>query len=255
MKDFLAFLGRTKMWLLIVSIFVIFIIPLLINCAYKTAACCSWFVTEWDANDALSLYGSMLVFVGTVFLGAVTLFQNKKLHDEVKAQNERAEKERKALLHRPHYVIENVETKLGFSLSDAMGVWTGTVSKNISPYQATVICIKLRNVGDGLAFNIRRCYEPQRKCGEYGNEILLTTKAETPDSKRLNIEFCHSDLSGTGLRLKDGISFISFMYENDLGTNYIQTIPVVIIDANDNFTCTVHPADPAVAVFDDPEAK
>lgn len=53
-------------------------IPFLINELYKTN---SGYKTLWEAKDVLSFYGSFLAFLGTVALGVLALWQNKKAND------------------------------------------------------------------------------------------------------------------------------------------------------------------------------
>lgn len=83
------------------SIFIlIFTIPFLINeiykCGYKIEKSYS---TLWEAKDVLSFYGSFLSFLGTVALGALALWQNKKSNDINKELlNLTKETERKSVL-------------------------------------------------------------------------------------------------------------------------------------------------------------
>ena len=53
-------------------------IAIAINEAYKTD---SGYITLWQPADALAFYGAYLSFVGTVVLGIVAIYQNKKAQD------------------------------------------------------------------------------------------------------------------------------------------------------------------------------
>ena len=58
-------------------------IPFLINELYKFGCTTGkGYYTLWEAKDALSFYGSYLAFLGTVSLGALSLFQNQKFKKE-----------------------------------------------------------------------------------------------------------------------------------------------------------------------------
>lgn len=79
---------RTYLILLVISL----LIPLVINCLYKLGdTCSSPILTKWTAADALSFYGSYLSFLGTVVLGAVTVYQTKKAHQQTEKANNLAE--------------------------------------------------------------------------------------------------------------------------------------------------------------------
>lgn len=63
-------------WVVIVAILIGFIIPLLINEAYKVD---NGYITFWGASDMLTFYGELLGFAGTIALGALALYQNNRL--------------------------------------------------------------------------------------------------------------------------------------------------------------------------------
>lgn len=67
----------TKWWFYLIVFAVTLGIPFLINEAYKVG---KGYITLWKAEDALSFYGSYLSFVGTVILGIVAVYQNRKAH-------------------------------------------------------------------------------------------------------------------------------------------------------------------------------
>lgn len=56
---------------------VIFGVPLIIHILFKLHPNVDFFVAEWTAGELLSYYGSILAFLGTVILGALSLYQNQ----------------------------------------------------------------------------------------------------------------------------------------------------------------------------------
>lgn len=64
---------------LFIILFLIFIIPIFINEAYKVN---KGYITVWGGADVLSFYGDILSFGGTVLLGALALWQNLKFKKE-----------------------------------------------------------------------------------------------------------------------------------------------------------------------------
>lgn len=60
------FISKNKLILILASFTFIVIIPALINCLFKWASPCSFFVAEWNAGDALSFYGAILASIATI---------------------------------------------------------------------------------------------------------------------------------------------------------------------------------------------
>lgn len=73
MKNFIKFIS-----IVIVILFILFFIPLLINVLFKVDFNIWWFESEWSAGDALNFFGSILSFVGTIALGAISIWQTHK---------------------------------------------------------------------------------------------------------------------------------------------------------------------------------
>ena len=61
---------------------VIFGVPLIIHILFKLHSNIDFFVAEWSAGELLSYYGSILAFLGTVILGALSLYQNQIIKQE-----------------------------------------------------------------------------------------------------------------------------------------------------------------------------
>lgn len=66
--------------------FIIFMIilgvPFIIHILFKLHPNNNFFVAEWSAGELLSYYGSILAFLGTVILGALSLYQNHLIKQE-----------------------------------------------------------------------------------------------------------------------------------------------------------------------------
>lgn len=67
-----------KWWIWVLALVIIIAIPFIINESYKRGG---GYTTMWDAADMLSFYGSFLAFLGTVALGVLALWQNKKANE------------------------------------------------------------------------------------------------------------------------------------------------------------------------------
>lgn len=108
MSDFFKFISehRKELCIAILLLLIIIIgIPIAINWLYKQAALSTFFVAEWEAADALSYYGSVLTFLGTVALSTLSLWQNHQIkagNDKHTAFLEQMEKAKNAL----HFKIQ-----------------------------------------------------------------------------------------------------------------------------------------------------
>lgn len=76
---------------IILAVIIIFVIPFFINLSYRHTS--NLFATEWDASAALGFYGSVLSFVGTVFLGALSLYQNHIIRQQAEEHQRFLEKQ------------------------------------------------------------------------------------------------------------------------------------------------------------------
>ncbi len=61
---------------------IIFGVPFIIHILFKLHPNNDFFVAEWSAGELLSYYGSILAFLGTVILGALSLYQNHLIKQE-----------------------------------------------------------------------------------------------------------------------------------------------------------------------------
>lgn len=75
MKKFLKCLWIT------ILLFIILLIPLIINILFKFDFKIWWLESEWSAGDALSFYGGLLSFIGTIILGAISIWQTNKANN------------------------------------------------------------------------------------------------------------------------------------------------------------------------------
>lgn len=85
MNKFFEFIKKYKVLSIFLAIlFVViiaFLIPLIINWLYTIPACCSFFAVKWEAKDALSFYGAVLAFLGTVVFSVLALWQNHRIKE------------------------------------------------------------------------------------------------------------------------------------------------------------------------------
>lgn len=60
----------------LVILFLLIGMPIIINMLFKFNSRICFLEAEWSASDALSYYGAILSFIGTVVLGVLALYQN-----------------------------------------------------------------------------------------------------------------------------------------------------------------------------------
>ncbi len=92
-KDFFKKYMRIIYIIGIVSLIVFIIacsvaVPFIINEAYKKG---TGYITLWEAKDVLAFYGCFLSFLGSLSLGIVAIFQNKKANEQTTKANKLTE--------------------------------------------------------------------------------------------------------------------------------------------------------------------
>lgn len=131
-------------------------IPFIINELYKIGG----YVTMWSAGDVLSFYGGFLSFIGTVVLGALALYQNKKANDiNEKLQKKQLLIEKTSI--KPQFIINDLSTELdkvyiknnndNFSIC-IFNFKEKNLNDKLWLYE---LIINLKNTGNGDAFDIR----------------------------------------------------------------------------------------------------
>ena len=63
------------------------LLPLVINHIYYIDAICDFFITDLDVADFVVYYPSALSFLGTIILGMLTLYQNKRAQEKTDEVN------------------------------------------------------------------------------------------------------------------------------------------------------------------------
>ena len=75
---------------IVLSIALIFFIPMAVNWLFKKPALCEPMVAKWNEADALVYGGDVLSFIGTVVLGAIAVFQTRKAYEQTERANQLA---------------------------------------------------------------------------------------------------------------------------------------------------------------------
>ena len=130
-------------YLLVIFIVLLIILPLIINFLFKNDAICSLFEAEWHADSALTYCGSIISGIGTVFLGAITIYQTNQIYKNSQEQNS-------ANTKRPFFAIK----KVGFQNNEG-GKWSLIASGYTGTYDKQKYAfIEVANIGDGIANNL-----------------------------------------------------------------------------------------------------
>ncbi len=92
MNKVYEWIAKHKVWTAIICA-AIFALPLVIvHVLYKWYPGIDWLVPEWGPGDILAYIAGFEAFVGTISLGALTLWQNKRFKDENDKSQERLQK-------------------------------------------------------------------------------------------------------------------------------------------------------------------
>lgn len=73
---------KKHIWQSILIVLGLFFLPLiLVHIAYKVAAISPWFASTWSSGDIVTYIAGFEAFIGTVFLGAISVHQNDKANE------------------------------------------------------------------------------------------------------------------------------------------------------------------------------
>lgn len=190
----MAFNWIKKHWIIVLlfTFLVVLGVPLGIHLLFKIQPRVSFFSAEWSAGDALTYYGSVLSFIGTVVLGALALYQNRLI--KVEADKRAAileEKEHEKNMPKfvatsrscngncsnLHFDIKNISENaateiivfdIHISSGDGRQLWTSSRSYSFASIPANnQVEVKLNNitVQDGSIFSM------QMQCRDKYNEL------------------------------------------------------------------------------------
>lgn len=113
---------KHKKLIAFITFMIIFGIPFIIHILFKLRSNIDFFVAEWSAGELLSYYGSILAFLGTVILGALSLYQNQIIKRESDKRTELLEqRERESNMPRfrlNHMISQGNNSKLKFSIEN-----------------------------------------------------------------------------------------------------------------------------------------
>lgn len=159
--------------LLLIIIFIsIFLVPAIIHILFKIYPKNYFFIAEWSAGELLGYYGSILSFLGTVILGALSLYQNHLLKIETD--------KRTALLEQREH--EKNMPKFTIKLAQQNGQHSNLVLKisNITENSAMDVAV----------FNIRMINNDNviwQRSDEFNFSILSMDNAKRMELKNPNV--------------------------------------------------------------------
>ena len=93
-----------------ITFMIIFGIPFIIHMLFKLHSNIDFFVAEWTAGELLSYYGSILAFLGTIILGALSLYQNQIIKQETDKRTELLE-QRKRESNMPRFRLRHISSQ------------------------------------------------------------------------------------------------------------------------------------------------
>lgn len=173
-----------KCILIVLLCLIVALIPLVINIAFKFDFKIWWLESEWSAGDALSFYGTVLSFIGTISLGIVTIWQTKKSNEISKKLLD------KDLLESIDFIL--IENKIEVNKKENNDSTIIHSTHHRPDYGATVL--------------IEPFDETPLKFNEYLIKLYFKNSSEKSHIK--NIEFvdflCVQDPNKNGLHWEDG---------------------------------------------------
>lgn len=92
MKKLYEWIAKHKVWAAIICA-AIFALPLVIvHMLYKCYLGIPWLISDWESGDVLAYIAGFEALIGTVLLGALTLWQNERFKEENDKSQERLQK-------------------------------------------------------------------------------------------------------------------------------------------------------------------
>lgn len=220
-----------KWWFYLLSIFVFILltfgIPIIINELYKVG---EGYYTLWDASDVLSFYA--VVLSGLITIGAliVTIYFSRK-------DTERQINFYMAQTNTPFFTIERIWfQKSKQELQKDNRVWSrkyrllrdGKVNKN----EPTILEIELKNIGTGIALTPTYRVDMFSSQSATENVISLDKSVILKYDLQKNLEDKWVNAHFTAKSRAEGQitfhTYIELTYQNTLGINFLQTIPVML---------------------------
>lgn len=169
--------------IVIISLIII-MIPIIINILFKFDFNIWWLQSEWSAGDALSFYGGLLSFIGTITLGAISIWQTKKSNDISKQLLE------KDLLESTDFIQLQNKFEVSAKHNDnAKITWS---SHHKLDYGANILIERYNNDVD--------------KLNEYLIKMYFSNSSEKNHIKKIELEnfMCVQDPDESGLFWEDG---------------------------------------------------
>ena len=173
-----------KWFSVIILSLIIVMIPIIINILFKFDFNIWWLQSEWSAGDALSFYGSVLSFIGTITLGAISIWQTKNSNDISRQLLE------KDLLESTDFI--QLQNKIEVSVKHNDNEKITLSSHHKLDYGANILIEKYNNDID--------------KLNEYLIKLYFTNSSERNHIKKIELEsfMCVQDPDEGGLFWRDG---------------------------------------------------
>lgn len=157
----------------------VFGIPLFINYLFKNTCNVKFIVAEWSAGDALNFYGTLLSFLGAVYLGYAALELNKKSND-ISDRLYMLEKSEQEYENRPFVMISNfnasIEIIRDIVLKPKKIYIDIGLSDDENMFKDNALCLSVFFTNTSYSFTIvefsnAEVYDGDRKIGRWINSV------------------------------------------------------------------------------------
>ena len=214
--------------LIIISVILIFLIPIIINELYKLN---DGYETLWEAKDVLSFYSVILSGLITFIALFITIKHNNKNIEKQNILN-------LSQIKQPFFIIENVAhygCEVDFRCND-YGNWCKTIKVGnpceIKGSDLNPIVIEIKNIGDGIALSSQYSVSMFSSRSSLDN-IIKSEKISTilyDFELNLNDEFVKPIIFAN--KKEDSsllCTYLNIQYCNTTGVRYQQTIEINLI--------------------------
>lgn len=182
-------------WIIVIVVIIIIsaFIPQIINLIYPMKGFC-FTVTSFKDYELLSFYGSFLTFIGTVCLGALALWQNFRLYDEMNKPNIIINF--KFIESRLAFIVENTgnssakELKIKFNQEAKKCIYKEIFFEHISKLEQTPISLPPKQQYIIYVDIIDTEYKSSDKKFVNATDVRINCNFIDERNKEHNLDFC-----------------------------------------------------------------
>ncbi len=249
-KAFFVKYRKTVIFICVAILLLVLVMPLLIDGAYILGE--RWLIirTKWDAADALSFYGSTLSLLGTVVLGAISIYQNRNAH-KLNLQMQQLERAKfTSMISLSELKVRRVHNKRDHKLKEIAIEITEIVDflGEKATGECYIIEMLLRNSSSYPVVQFTASVSVRNQDGFFTNARypIVCQGLSIPEHGATGVRFiipCQQVDEAKNHDLQLGLEFVNIFNFSTSATVFIENVPKTItaIACKYNYSLKIHP--------------